>query len=167
MQGPYDPQPGRRAGDSSRMSASPQQELKDWQRNATWVGPVPVNPDPFDEPENSPELEDERSKNVREHAGEFWDEIPMQGYETRSIPVLQQGKTAQRAEGKRERRISLRNVGIIAGVLVSILLILYFAVFRIREIRVIGNEDISTADVIRFSGMIISITSENWSRPAR
>ena len=31
--------------------------------------------------------------------------------------------------------------------------VLYFGIFRIREIRVIGNKDISAADVIRFSGI--------------
>jgi len=56
-----------RAGD--RRSAQP--DLPDWQKN-TWYGPAPQNENPFDEPEDAPELRSSRSENVNEHLGDFW-----------------------------------------------------------------------------------------------
>ena len=50
MQDPMNPQSTRRAGESARRSDSPDGHLSDWQRHTAWIGPVPSNPDPFDDP---------------------------------------------------------------------------------------------------------------------
>ena len=52
--------------------------VRDWQKN-TWFGPAPLNNNPFDEPEDAPELRESRSENVTEHVGEFWN-TPDRGY---------------------------------------------------------------------------------------
>ena len=153
MQGPGENPPRRRAGSTSAPSGSPEENLKDWQRNTTWIGPIPTDADPFDEPADSPELQDVRSENVRKHSGDFWNQKQNTGYQY-SLTQGQKPKKNLAAEPrKKERRISLRAAGILAAMLIAAAGILYFAVFRVREIRVVGNRDISEQDVIRFSGI--------------
>ena len=72
MQDPMNPQSTRRAGESARRSDSPDGHLSDWQRHTAWIGPVPSNPDPFDEPADSPEIGEIRSDDVRNRTGDFW-----------------------------------------------------------------------------------------------
>ena len=155
MQGPGQQPPRRRAGDSSGMPGSPDGGLKDWQKN-TWYGPAPANSNPFEEPEDAPELLEARSRNVSEHTGEFWSEKPQTGYQysrdqLNSASGRKAGKTPEIT--KRDRVVSLRAVLILAGLLVTAVLVLFFGVFRIREIRVVGNSAISSADIIAFSGI--------------
>lgn len=153
MQGPGNQQPGRRAGDSSYASFSSDRNLKEWQKTTSWTGPIPYNADPFEEPADSPELQDERSENVLQRSGKFWEDAQFTGYQTPLPTGKPLENLAEKDRRKRERRISLRAVLILTGLLTAVVLILYFAVFRIREIRVVGNQDISASDVIRFSGI--------------
>ena len=60
----------RTAGER-RNASGPDGGVRDWQRN-TWFGPAPLNNNPFEEPEDAPELKEIRSANVTEHAGDFW-----------------------------------------------------------------------------------------------
>ena len=53
-------------------NTSPQEPLRDWQKD-TWYGPYPVHENPFDEPEDAPELRDLRSENLNNRSGEFWE----------------------------------------------------------------------------------------------
>ena len=86
----------RRTAGGGRGSAG--DPVRDWQRN-TWYGPAPSNGNPFDEPEDAPELRDSRSPNVNEHMGDFWNQ-EYQGYQyTGSSP-----KTTQAAREKKGRR---------------------------------------------------------------
>ena len=152
MQGPLQPRPGRRAGDPSGSPGGENGSLKDWQKN-TWFGPAPSNTNPFEEPEDAPELLEQRSSNVSDRSGSFWSDQEQTGYQysTQSLSKTRASKAAD--IGQRERRISLRAVGILVLLIVTAAAVLYFGIFRIREIRVIGNKDISAADVIRFSGI--------------
>lgn len=171
MQGPGQQPPRRRAGDSSGMPGSPD-GLKDWQKN-TWYGPAPANSNPFEEPDDAPELLEQRSRNVSDHTGEFWsDATQSTGYQyTRNDLKKASGKDAGRMPGekRREHVISLRAVLILAGLLVAAVMIMYFGVFRVREIRVVGNSAISAADVIRLSGIrkgdsILRLSEEETER---
>ena len=155
MQGPVQPNPGRRAGDPDGMSGQDSGGLKDWQRN-TWFGPTPPDSNPFDEPEDSPELLEERSDNVSNRSGSFWNEQEQTGYQYSTEQLKKQSASegaAGRSPGKKDHRVSLRAALITAAFLMAAILVVYFGVFRIREIRVIGNSSISAADVIRFSGI--------------
>ena len=155
MQGPSPQRPGRRAGDPSPngLSGMPDGNLKDWQKN-TWYGPAPLNSNPFEEPEDAPELLEARSSNVSDHSGDFWESQEPSGYSyTSEDGKKKTGHIRQGKQRSRERVISLRTAGILVLLLVTAVLALFFGVFRIREIRVIGNRDISSADVIRFSGI--------------
>ena len=68
----------RTAGDRTGIAGNGD-GVRDWQRN-TWFGPAPLNSNPFDEPEDAPELKEKRSENVNEHLGDFWN-APGQGYQ--------------------------------------------------------------------------------------
>lgn len=154
MQGPVQPSPGRRAGDS-RTSGQDTGGLKDWQRN-TWYGPAPSNSNPFEEPESAPELLEARSSNVSNHTGSFWSDQGTTGYQYSTEEMKKQPAgtgTGLRRKNSRERQVSVRALLIAAVLMVTAFLVIYFGVFRIREIRVIGNSEISSADIIRFSGI--------------
>lgn len=149
MQGPNQQGPGRRAGDPSGVPGVPDDGLKDWQRN-TWFGPAPTNSNPFEEPEDAPELLQDRSENLNDRSNSFWDNQAT-GYQSR---VSGQQETRTRGKsGQRQGGISLRAVWTLLLLIAVAAAILHFGVFRIREIRVTGNRNISAADVIRLSGI--------------
>ena len=88
MDGPGGNLPRRRAGDSnSPQNPSP---IRDWQRN-TWYGPVPQDTNPFEEPDEAPELLELRSDNVRQKSGDFWQE--QTGY-------ISQNRISEKTKGK-------------------------------------------------------------------
>ena len=152
MQGP-EQRPGRRAGDSGNASGQPDGGLKDWQKN-TWYGPAPYNTNPFEEPEDAPELLEARSSNVSDHSGEFWNDQQTTGYQFSAGDIKKNpGRGRERRRGDGESVISLRIVFGLLLLVVTTVLVMFFGVFRIREIRVVGNSVISSSDVIRFSGI--------------
>ena len=170
MQGPVQPSPGRRAGDPGSASGGDQGNLKDWQKN-TWFGPAPANGNPFEEPESAPELLEARSSNVSNHTGSFWNSQEQTGYQYNTAELKKTNRQTYRPEPKehRERRVSLRALAIIFGLLLTAFLAVYYGVFRIREIRVIGNASVSASDIIRFSGIrrgdsILRLSEEETER---
>ena len=171
MQGPGQPSPGRRAGDPGGASGQGGGDLKDWQKN-TWFGPVPSNSNPFEEPEDAPELLELRSSNVSNHTGNFWNEQEPTGYQYTTEELRRQNagtKSGTSAGRKQERQITLRSAGILILLLVTAVLVLFFGVLRIREIRVVGNSVISANDVIRLSGIrrgasILTLSEEETER---
>ena len=153
MQGPAQQRPTRRAGDPSGSSGGPDRNLKEWQKN-TWYGPAPANSNPFEEPDTSPELRELRSSNVSDRSGDFWDDQQQTGYQYSNAEARKlASRAAAEEKSRRDRRISVRAVLILAFMIATAAAVLYFGVFRIREIRVTGNSDISAADIIRFSGI--------------
>ncbi len=151
MQGPPDNYRPRTAGDRSGNSGS-DNGVRDWQRN-TWFGPAPLNNNPFDEPEDAPELKESRSENVTQHVGDFWN-TPDSGYQN-TAPSRKTAGTDSRSRTEKKKTHS-RAVRIIAGTvlfLTAVLLVLRFAVFSVREIYVTGNSRIPAEDVIRASGI--------------
>ncbi len=154
MQDPFQPSPGRRAGDSGGASGA-DGGLKDWQKN-TWFGPAPPDSNPFEEPESAPELLEARSSSVSNRTGSFWNDQEQTGYQynTRELEKKSiQGSRPRRVDARRERRVSLRALAFVFLFLLAAFLVVWFGVFRIREIRVVGNQDVSAADIIRFSGI--------------
>ena len=127
--------------------------VRDWQKN-TWFGPAPLNSNPFDEPEDAPELKDIRSENVTEHVGEFWNS-PERSYQPQQDTRKdQEGRNRSGKEKKSVR--SHTAVRVAAGfilILAAVVVVLRFAVFSVKEIRVTGNNMISAEEVIRVSGI--------------
>lgn len=152
MEGPTGSYPPRRAGERAGSSPEGEGGLRDWQRN-TWYGPAPLNRNPFDEPEDAPELREIRSENVNERIGDFWN-TPEQGYQPNGVRAQEHESAKQpkkhAAKGKTGgMRIFL---GIVAA-LAAVFLILRFAVFSVKEILVTGNSAIPAAEIIRISGV--------------
>ena len=151
MEGPsggYRPKTARdRAGSPGNDNG-----VRDWQKN-TWFGPAPLNSNPFDEPEDAPELKASRSENVTEHVGEFWN-TPGQGYQNRSDPRMQPGNHVRaKTDQKKIRPGVIRGVAGVLVFLAAVAIVLRFAVFSVKEIRVTGNSYISAEDIIRISGV--------------
>ena len=174
MQGPEGNHRRRTAGEHRGPDGTGGQEVRDWQRN-TWYGPAPVNLDPFDEPPDAPELRRERSANVNEHTGAFWQQHQA-GYSSKP----QETTTPKRAGDKRRTgtetggqirtktekpRSRWKKPLILLLVFTAAFLILRFGVFSIREIRVTGNQTLSSEEVIATSGIhlgdgILSLNSD-------
>lgn len=154
MDGPGGNLPRRRAGDSNtQQDPSP---IKDWQRN-TWYGPAPRDGNPFDEPDEAPELLELRSDNVRQKSGEFWQQKKEEtGYQPAVRRNGRRRSSSKRKTHKKEARLSryiLRTLGVIVLLGAAVAAVLYFGVYRVRSIRVEGNSKISDSDVITLSGI--------------
>ena len=141
-------------------NTSPQEPLRDWQKD-TWYGPYPVHENPFDEPEDAPELRDLRSENLNNRSGEFW-ETQTGGYRFgQNPPSGSQGErsrsgTGEKAEKKSARHRAGRRWTMLAGAaaaLTAAVLVLYYAVFTVRSVQVTGNSQIPAGEVIRLSGI--------------
>ena len=159
MEGPGGNPPRRRAGDSNTPGAPA--PIKDWQRN-TWYGPVPRDTNPFDEPDEAPELLELRSENVTQKAGEFWqDQKETTGYQSKALTSRQKAAGPRRKERKKNEGKLSRSLGRI--LLVMLLLaavtgaVLYFGVYRVRVILVEGLTEgvsrIAPKDVVALSGI--------------
>ena len=141
----------RTAGDRTGVPGS-DGGVRDWQKH-TWFGPAPLNSNPFDEPEDAPELRETRSENVTEHVGEFW-RSPEHGYQAQEDPRRLSQNNKSKNETKRE--LHSRTLRVIAGIVLfiaAVILVLRFAVFSVKEIRVTGNSRISAEEIIRVSGV--------------
>lgn len=152
MEGPSGDYRPRTAGERAG-TAGP--GVRDWQKN-TWFGPAPLNSNPFDEPEDAPELKEIRSENVNEHVGDFW--TPHEAY--RPEQAAQQTDSGRgmekRATNGRTKTRKIRKLPVVIGILLAltaVLLILRFAVFSVKEIRIIGNNQIPDSEILRISGI--------------
>ncbi len=147
----------RTAGSGTGMQTPEGDSVRDWQRN-TWYGPAPRDVNPFDEPEDAPELRESRSENVNRHIGDFWraDTTGYQyggkGQNTGRTP--RSSRNGPRAP-RQELRFStvMKALGILLCVVVVSYLVLRFVVFTVREIKVTGNRNISAEEIIRQSGI--------------
>ena len=149
---------GERAGDSG-------DGVRDWQRN-TWFGPAPLNNNPFEEPEDAPELKESRSENVTEHVGDFWNS-PDKGYQSTapSRRIAESSGRNRTEKGNKHTRAIRVTVGAVL-ILAAVFLVLRFAVFSVKQIVVTGNSTISAEEVIRASGIrrgdsILSLNEKN------
>lgn len=108
-----------------------------------WTGPTPA--DPFEEPEEAPELRQVRSENLYNRDDHFWDHVE---------DVKPQG-TPSKAPAKEKRADShtMRWVVLILAVLVTAGVMIYGAVFQVRSISVVGAKTIPEEEVIRLSGV--------------
>ena len=132
MQDPSQQRPGRRAGDSGNIPGQPDNGLKDWQKN-TWYGPAPYNSNPFEEPEDAPELLEARSSNVSNHTGEFWNYQQETGYQYSAGELKKNtGRDSVRARKNSEPVISVRVVGFLLLLTVTAVLVLFFGVYRVK-----------------------------------
>ena len=131
--------------------------LRDWQKN-TWYGPTPVNDNPFEEPEDAPELISERSDNLNDRSGQFWQKQTI-GYQAGATQP-----TEPPPPEKKKRRWGPLIFGTLAGAAVLVA-VLYYGVFVVRSITVTGNSALPAEEIIRLSGIrkgqpILSVSGE-------
>ena len=153
MQGPSGINRPRTAGERAGSAGNSPDGVRDWQRN-TWYGPAPLNSNPFDEPEDAPELKEIRSENVNEHIGSFWEP---QG--TGFTPRVDADRAGDVKTGTKRKSGGNSLIRVLTGIfvfLMAVVLILRFAVFSVREIQVIGNQTVPENEIIRESGGEIS-----------
>ena len=137
--------------------AENQPPLRDWQKN-TWYGPAPINENPFDEPEDAPELREMRSESLNNRSGAFWESGSgpqiTGGYRFGQQPSGKKtDETAQPSEKPQKKpRYWLRTlIGFAAAAALGMLL--YYVVFSVRSIQITGNSQIPASEVIRLSGI--------------
>ena len=165
MEGPGVPQPKRRAGDSNTpYNTSP---LKEWQQN-TWYGPAPIDSNPFEEPDNAPELLEERSDNLRDKSGEFWQEKPPEGYTPPAGGRKRRTSAAKKKKRKKPGTVTTAAL-ILVGMAMLASIILYFFVFRVTKIVVVGNQILTVSEIISFSGIkkgdsILTLSEEETAK---
>ncbi len=130
-----------------------QEPLRDWQKDDTWYGPFPAHENPFDEPEDAPELREMRSEELNNRSGQFWDTWTG-GYQ---YTDGKQAAPAERPKEKQKKTASPRRKGllVLAALLAAAVIgaVLNFGVFVVREIHVTGAAQIPENEIIRLSGI--------------
>ena len=146
-----------------------QAPLRDWQKN-TWYGPAPVNENPFDEPEDAPELREMRSESLNNRSGAVWESGSHPqitgGYRFGQPSTEQKPHAADHEEKTRKKPSTWLTTLISLSVAAALGILLYYVVFSVRNIQIIGNDQIPASEVIRLSGIrmgipIFSIRQEN------
>ncbi len=125
---------------------------------------------PFEEPEQAPELRENRSENLYSRDEPFWNRV---------IDAPQTGRDAPRdanywnhpdvmdtdhmlhvdSDTKLQKLQKFLGAGatkrflIVAAVVVVLAVILYSTLFQVRSIHVVGNESITEQEIIRLSGL--------------
>ena len=146
----------------NRMPWEPddQAPLREWQKN-TWYGPAPVNENPFDEPEDAPELREMRSESLNNRSGAFWETDPQHqitgGYRF-GVPKNHESPTAsgtrdaeKKAKARKHRPWHTALLGFAAAA--ALWALLYYVVFTVRDVRIVGNDRIPASEIIRLSGV--------------
>lgn len=142
--------------DRPRRDPEPQAPLREWQKN-TWYGPAPVNENPFDEPEDAPELRELRSENLNNRSGAFWDSGAQSritgGYRFGNPAPEQTVRPDPGAEKREDRKKRHPWLTLLAGLAAAagVWLLLYHAVFIVSDIQVTGNSEIPASEIIRLS----------------
>ncbi|MBR3098595.1 MAG: FtsQ-type POTRA domain-containing protein [Clostridia bacterium] len=123
--------------------------VRDWQKD-TWYGPAPVNRNPFEEPEDAPELREQRSENLNNRQGEFWNQQTSgYKYSKQQLPAKTEKKEKESMKS-RSAGFYILSALLFVGVITAIM---HFFVFTVRHIDVIGNVNVSKEEIIRLSAI--------------
>ncbi len=131
---------------------------------------------PFEEPEQAPELRENRSENLYSRDEPFWNRVVDAPESGRDIPkdpnywnhpdmMNTDRMLVLDTDTKMEKLRKFLGSGtvkkclLIAAILTAVAVILYSALFQVRTISVVGNTNISEAEVIRLSGLKIGQNS--------
>ena len=143
------PDPRYQSGAAPGQSTEPR-PLRDWQKD-TWYGAAPSDGNPFDEQDNAPELLKERSENLNDHQGDFWQQQTT-GYQFRA------GNTTERdaRAGSDKSRGKVHPIRIGLSVLAALALVfaaVYYGIYQLTDIQVVGNSAVSEDAIIAASGL--------------
>lgn len=136
---------------------------------------VPVD-SPFEEPEQAPELRENRSENLYSRDEPFWDrvvDIPENGADIKldenywNHPDVLDTDRMLKVDGatglQKLRRFlgsgTVKKVVGIVAIVVAVAAVLYSTLFQVRSISVVGNVNVSAEEIIRLSGLKIGQSS--------
>ncbi len=125
---------------------------------------------PFEEPEQAPELRQERSDSLYSRSEPFWERIPDPERADKPYPldanywnhpeVLSDDRMLEVDTHQRKGRVKMhlgadviRKVLIVLGVLLAVGVLVYSTVFQVRQITVVGNTSVAAEEIIRASGL--------------
>ena len=122
-----------------------------------------MDTNPFEEPDSAPELLDERSDNIRDKSGEFWQDKPPKGFsppsDTGRSRAVSGSSASRRSSSRKKKRKKpgavLTAVLVMTAICIAASFILYFFVFRVTKIIVVGNEILTDSEIREFSGIKI------------
>lgn len=144
----------------------PPPDLKDWQKE-TWYGGSPADMNPFDEPEDAPELREERSESLNNREGAFWSSGQTTGYRYGGNG----GKTAPAPPPKKPAKKRSPWVYVLFTLATGVVIwaVSWFLIFNVRSIRVEGNQKFTDEEVIALSGLrkgqpLLGLNAEDVAR---
>lgn len=125
---------------------------------------------PFEEPEQAPELRENRSENLYSREEPFWnrvvdgDAVPRDDVRDANYwnhpDVMDTDRLLQFDNDTKLQKVrkflgsgTVKKCLLMTAVVVVIAVILYSALFQVRTIQVVGNSTISTQEIIRLSGI--------------
>ena len=137
------------SGGSAQSPSDESGSIRDWQRE-TWFGTMPSNANPFDEPEDAPELLKDRSENLNDHQGEFWQQQTT-GYQYRTDKTSGKDGDSPAKPGRDIHPLKIVLASLSALILVFVAV--YYGIYQVTDIQVIGNSTISADVIIAASGL--------------
>ncbi|MBR6666828.1 MAG: FtsQ-type POTRA domain-containing protein, partial [Clostridia bacterium] len=131
---------------------------------------------PFEEPEQAPELRENRSDNLYSRDEPFWNRVIDEPQTGRDVPkdanywnhpdVMDTDRLLYFDNETRLQKVkkflgsgAVKRVLLVMAVVLVIAVILYSALFQVRTITVVGNTTIPTEEIIRLSGLEIGQSS--------
>lgn len=131
---------------------------------------------PFEEPEQAPELRENRSENLYSRDEPFWNRVVDAPQAGRELPkdanywnhpdVMDTDRMLYYDTDTRLQKLkkflgsgSVKRFLIIFAVVAAVVVILYSALFQVRRITVTGNSTISAEEIIRLSGLKVGQSS--------
>lgn len=131
---------------------------------------------PFEEPEQAPELREDRSENLYSRDEPFWNRVidaPQSGREIPRDPnywnhpdVMDTDRLLYVDNDTKLQKLkkflgsgAVKRFLIIFAIVVVVAVILYSALFQVRTIHVVGNTTITEAEIIRLSGLKVGQSS--------
>ncbi len=131
---------------------------------------------PFEEPEQAPELRENRSENLYSRDEPFWNRVIDEPQTGRDVPkdanywnhpdVMDTDRLLYFDNETRLQKVkkflgsgAVKRVLLVMAVVLVIAVILYSALFQVRTITVVGNTTIPTEEIIRLSGLEIGQSS--------
>jgi len=135
------------------------------------VGEMPhAAESPFEEPEQAPELRENRSENLYTRDEPFWNRVvdePQSGSRVKRDPnywnhpdVMEEDRLLHVDNDTRLQKIgkflgsgTVKMTLIVTTLVVLIAFVLYSTLFQVRAIYVVGNSSIPTQEIIRLSGI--------------
>ncbi len=127
---------------------------------------MPADLNPFDEPEDAPELREERSESLNNREGAFWSSGNTTGYRYGGNAAAP-APTAPKKPAKKRSPWVYVLFALASGVVIWVLT--WYVIFNVRNIRIEGNQKFTDEEIISLSGIrkgqpLLGLNAEDISR---